>query len=122
MSQSPLILSFIYKRRNSSSVTDKRLSKPQGSNRVPHPQRGSRFHCRFAQQLEPERAESSRTSYSYHAWSWTGTGSKIQARVRERHVSVDVYLRELIDEKGTKSERGIGLSSQERVRLLREEA
>src|SRR5207248_11241555 len=53
MSQSPLILSFIYKRRNSSSVTDKRLSKPQGSNRVPHPQRGSRFHCRFAQQLEP---------------------------------------------------------------------
>jgi hypothetical protein len=47
-------------------------------------------------------------------------GSKIQARARERGVSVDVYLRKLIDEKGTESERSSGLSSQERVRLLRE--
>lgn len=46
--------------------------------------------------------------------------SKIQARARERGVSVDVYLRELIDEKGTESERSNGLSSQERVGLLRE--
>jgi hypothetical protein len=46
--------------------------------------------------------------------------SKIQARARERGVSVDVYLRELIDQKGTESERGNGPSSQERVRLLRE--
>jgi hypothetical protein len=46
--------------------------------------------------------------------------SKIQARARERGVSVDVYLRELIDQKGTESERSNGLSSQERVRLLRE--
>jgi hypothetical protein len=45
---------------------------------------------------------------------------KIQARARERGVSVDVYLRELIDQKGTKSERSNGLSSQERVRSLRE--
>ena len=45
---------------------------------------------------------------------------KIQARARERGVSVDVYLRELIDQKGTESERSNGLSSQERVRLLRE--
>jgi len=44
--------------------------------------------------------------------------SKIQARVRG--VSVDVYLRELIDQKGTESQRSYGLSSQERVRLLRE--
>ena len=34
MSQSPLILSFIYKRRNSSNVTDKRLSKPQTGGRI----------------------------------------------------------------------------------------
>jgi len=46
--------------------------------------------------------------------------SKIQARARERGVSVDVYLRELIDQKGTESENSNGLSSQERVRLLRE--
>ena len=46
--------------------------------------------------------------------------SKIQARARERGVSVDVYLRELIEQKGTASERSDGLSSQERVRLLRE--
>jgi hypothetical protein len=45
--------------------------------------------------------------------------SKIQARARKRGVSVDVYLRELIDEKGTESERS-GLSSQERVALLRQ--
>jgi hypothetical protein len=45
--------------------------------------------------------------------------SKIQARARERGVSVDVYLRELIDQKGN-DERGNGPSSQERVRLLRE--
>ena len=44
--------------------------------------------------------------------------SKIQARARERGVSVDVYLRELIDEKGTESERSNGLSSQERVALV----
>ena len=46
--------------------------------------------------------------------------SKIQARARARGVSVDLYLRELIDEKETESERSNGLSSQERVRLLRE--
>jgi hypothetical protein len=46
--------------------------------------------------------------------------SKIQARARERGVSVDVYLRELIDEKGTEPEGGNGLSSQERVRMLRD--
>ncbi len=46
--------------------------------------------------------------------------SKIQARARERGVSVSVYLRELIDQKGTESERSNGLGSQERVRLLRE--
>ena len=46
--------------------------------------------------------------------------SKIQARARERSVSVDVYLRELIDQKVTEYESSNGLSSQERVRLLRE--
>ena len=46
--------------------------------------------------------------------------SKIQARARERGVSVDVYLRELIDAKGNDSESGNSLNSQERVRLLRE--
>ena len=46
--------------------------------------------------------------------------SKIQARARERGVSVDVYLREFIDQKGTESERSNRLSSQERVRLLPE--
>ena len=46
--------------------------------------------------------------------------SKIQARARERGVSVDVYLRELIDQKGTESKRSNGLSSQARVALLRE--
>jgi hypothetical protein len=45
--------------------------------------------------------------------------SKIQARARER-VSVDVYLQELIDQKETDSERSKWLSSQERVRMLRE--
>jgi len=46
--------------------------------------------------------------------------SKIQARARERGVSVNVYLRELIDQKGTESEGSNGLGSQERVRFLRE--
>ena len=46
--------------------------------------------------------------------------SKIQSRARERGVSVDVYLRELIDEKGTVPEGVKGLSLQERVRSLRE--
>ena len=46
--------------------------------------------------------------------------SRIQARARERCVSVDVYLRELIDQKETESEGRNGLSSKERVRLLRE--
>jgi hypothetical protein len=46
--------------------------------------------------------------------------SKIQTRARQRGVSVDAYLREPIDEKGTESERSNGLSSQERVGLLRE--
>ena len=46
--------------------------------------------------------------------------SKIQARAEERGVSVDVYLRELIDHKGTVSESSSGLSSQERVGLLRQ--
>ena len=52
-----------------------------------------------------------------HAYT---TRSKIHARARERGVSVDVYLRELIDEKGTGPEGGNGLSSQERVRMLRD--
>ncbi len=39
--------------------------------------------------------------------------SKIQARARKRGVSVDLYLRELIDQKGTESEGSNGLSSQE---------
>jgi hypothetical protein len=46
--------------------------------------------------------------------------SKIQARARERGVSVDVYLRELIEQKETESEKNSGLSSRERVRLLPE--
>ena len=46
--------------------------------------------------------------------------SKIQVRARERDVSVDVYLRELIDQNGAESEAGNVLSSQERVRMLRE--
>ena len=46
--------------------------------------------------------------------------SEIQARARERGVSVDVYLRQLIYQKRTESERSNGLSPQERVRLLRE--
>ena len=45
---------------------------------------------------------------------------KIHTPARERRVSVDVYLRELIDQEETKSEGRNGLSSQERVRLLRE--
>ena len=46
--------------------------------------------------------------------------SKIQARARERGVSVDVYLRELIDQKGANSETSNTITSRERVRLLRE--
>jgi hypothetical protein len=46
--------------------------------------------------------------------------SKIKARARERGVSVDVYLRELIDQKEAESNTSNGLSSQEQVRLLRE--
>jgi hypothetical protein len=45
---------------------------------------------------------------------------KIRARARERGVSVDAYLRQLVDQKESESERTDGLSSQERVRLLRE--
>jgi len=44
----------------------------------------------------------------------------MHCRARERGVSVDAYLRELIDQKGAESKRSNGLSSQERVRLLRE--
>ena len=36
--------------------------------------------------------------------------SKIQARARERGVSVDAYLRVLIDEKGTESKQATGLN------------
>src|SRR5437868_4186726 len=46
--------------------------------------------------------------------------SKTQSQARERGVSVDVYLRELIEQKGIETERSNGLCSQERVRLLRE--
>lgn len=46
--------------------------------------------------------------------------SKIHARAQERGVSVDEYLRELVDKKETESEAKAELSSQERVRLLRE--
>jgi hypothetical protein len=46
--------------------------------------------------------------------------SKIQARARELGVSVDEYLRELVDKKETESKTKAELSSQERVRLLRE--
>ena len=45
---------------------------------------------------------------------------KIHTPARERRVSVDVYLRELIDQEETESEGRNVLSSQERVRLLRE--
>ena len=46
--------------------------------------------------------------------------SQIQARARARGVSVDVYLRELIEQQRTESESSNGLSSREGVRLLRE--
>ena len=46
--------------------------------------------------------------------------SKIQARARQRGLSVNVYLRELIGQKGTDSETTNELSSQERVRMLRQ--
>ena len=45
--------------------------------------------------------------------------SKIQARARERDVSVRVFAR-VVDQKKTESEIRNGLSSQGRVRLLRE--
>ena len=46
--------------------------------------------------------------------------SKIQAQARERGVSVDVYLRELIEEKAGAVNATNGLSPQEKVRALRE--
>ena len=46
--------------------------------------------------------------------------SKIQARARERGVSVDVYLRDLVERKATEPEGRDGLTAQERVRLLQE--
>jgi hypothetical protein len=46
--------------------------------------------------------------------------SKIQARARERGVSVDAYLLELIEQETPESKTINRLSSQERVRLLRE--
>jgi hypothetical protein len=45
--------------------------------------------------------------------------SKIQARARERGVSVDAYLLELIEQKTPESKTMNHLSAQERVRLLR---
>jgi hypothetical protein len=45
---------------------------------------------------------------------------KIQARARERGVSVDVYLRKLIDQERTESTGSNSLSSEVRVRWLRE--
>jgi hypothetical protein len=45
---------------------------------------------------------------------------KIQARARERGVSVDAYLLELIDQETPESKSINRLSSEERVRLLRE--
>ena len=46
--------------------------------------------------------------------------SKIQAQARARGVSVDTYLRELIDEKAGRVEARNGLSPEEKVRALRE--
>ena len=46
--------------------------------------------------------------------------TKIQARARERGVSVDVYLRDLIDQKTTEPHGRNRLTSQEGVLLLRE--
>lgn len=46
--------------------------------------------------------------------------SKIQARARERGLSVDAYLLELIEPKIPESKPTNRLSSRERVRLLRE--
>jgi hypothetical protein len=45
---------------------------------------------------------------------------KIQARARERGVPIDVYLRQLLEKEAGASEKRNVLSSQERVRLLRE--
>lgn len=46
--------------------------------------------------------------------------SKIESRARERGVSVDVYLRELIAEDEPTTEQSNGLTPQEKVSLLRE--
>ena len=46
--------------------------------------------------------------------------SKIQTRALERGVSINMYLLELIDQSRPESGKSNGLSSQERVRLLRE--
>jgi hypothetical protein len=46
--------------------------------------------------------------------------TKIQARARERGVSVDAYLRQLIEQETPESKTMNRLGSQERVRLLRE--
>ena len=46
--------------------------------------------------------------------------AKIMARAREHDVSVADYLRELIEGQTGSSETGENLSSEERVRLLRE--
>ena len=46
--------------------------------------------------------------------------ARIQARARERGVLIDVYLRRLLEKEAGVSEKRNVLSSQERVRLLRE--
>lgn len=50
----------------------------------------------------------------------TEVASKIRARARERGVSVDAYLLELIEQKTPEFKTMNRLNSQERVRLLRE--
>jgi hypothetical protein len=46
--------------------------------------------------------------------------SKIEAHARERGVSVDAYLRELMEEKATAIGQDNGLTPPEKVKLLRE--
>jgi len=46
--------------------------------------------------------------------------SKIEARARKRGVSVDVYLRELIEAELPATEQANGLTPQDKVNLLRE--
>lgn len=46
--------------------------------------------------------------------------SKIQAQARARGVSVDTYLRELIEGKAASAEPSNGLTPEEKVRALRE--